>query len=93
MAAVALYACSWISFDATIARYNLTHDVQSDYRYLCRLGDAAKPIIRSHDIQHRTRTCYAHETRITAPADWREWGFRNWRARTNFAAHQAEASL
>ena len=93
MAAVALYACSWISFDATIARYNLTHDVQSDYRYLCRLGDAAKPIIRNHDIQHRTRTCYAHETRITAPADWREWGFRNWRARTNFATLQAEASL
>lgn len=91
MATVVLYACCWVSFDATIARYNLSHEVESDRRFLCRLGDSAKPIILAHDLQHNIRTCAMRQSRITTPQDWREWGFRNWRARTSFAALLSEA--
>lgn len=91
MAGVVLYACSWVSFEATIARYNLSHEVQSDLRYLCKLGDAAKPIIFAQVLQHRGQMCATSQMRINAPTDWREWGFRNWRARTSLAALQAEA--
>lgn len=92
MAGVVLYACSWISFDATIARYNLSHDVRTDLHYLCSLGDGAEPIIFAHDLVNRTRTCTPSQMRIKAPSDWREWGFRNWRAGSSLSALKAGAS-
>ena len=48
-AAVVLYACSWVSFDAAIARYNLGHDIRPDLYHLRALGEAAKPVIAAHD--------------------------------------------
>jgi hypothetical protein len=91
MAAVVLYACSWVSFDATIADYNLTNDPQPDAQYLCNLGDAAKPVIAAHNQHALVPICRFAQHSIDVPQDWREWGFRNWRARTSLAAIQAEA--
>ena len=86
-----LYACTWVSFDATVARYNLNHGVKWDYYYLCNLGDAAKPVIAAYDKTHGVEVCAPHQYHITPPRDWREWGFRNWRARTSLEAIQSEA--
>ncbi len=87
LTATVLYVCCFISFDATIARYNLTREVADDFYYLCQLGDAAKPVI----AQHAPKACGVYTLRIRAPQDWREWGFRNWRARTSLAKMTNEA--
>ena len=87
MGAGVLYACAFVSFDATIARYNLSHPVKLDRWYLCQLGDAAKPII----VGRAPQICAPHQLRISTPQDWREWGFRNARARFSLAAVQTEA--
>ncbi len=86
MTAAVLYVCCFISFDAIIARYNLTHDVAEDFHYICKLGDSAQPVLAAHG-----RLCSAPQVAIAAPRDWREWGFRNWRARTSLAAISYEA--
>lgn len=89
MASVVLYVCALISFDAVIARYNLTHPVQRDTYYLCWLGDAAQPIIAASELELGHNICRGRH-QISTPHDWREWGFRNWRARNSLAAIQAE---
>ncbi|MEM6306058.1 MAG: DUF4173 domain-containing protein, partial [Pseudomonadota bacterium] len=81
LTAAVLYFSAFISFDATIARYNLAHDVAQDFYYLCQLGDAAKPVI----ARRAPAACTPSQLRIDRPRDWREWGFRNWRARTSLA--------
>jgi hypothetical protein len=96
MAAAVLYGCAWVSFDATIARYNLAHlslaenqQPASGYGapYLCLLGDAAVPVLLAHDAQ----ICNVKASDVAAPKDWREWGFRNARARHSLALIQAKA--
>ncbi|AXI48252.1 DUF4173 domain-containing protein [Sulfitobacter sp. SK012] len=87
-----LYLSCFISFDAVIARHNLSMPVQSDTYYLCRLGDAAKPIIAQAEQRGRS-ICPGKNREIVAPADWREWGFRNWRARRSLDAVTAEVAF
>ncbi|UWR22192.1 DUF4173 domain-containing protein [Sulfitobacter sp. S190] len=77
-----LYLCAFVSFDAVIARHNLTADVVPDPRYLCRLGEAATPVIAAHGAG---LTCGMRHQFIAAPRDLREWGFRNFRARHTLA--------
>lgn len=102
LAAVVLYICSFASFDAKIARHNLgrvapgsIHFLNQgtiyDEHYLCRLGDAAKPILRDFELIHSKTICHERNMQIVPPADWREWGFRNARARHSLAALNAEA--
>ncbi|MGJ8627033.1 MAG: DUF4153 domain-containing protein [Sulfitobacter sp.] len=92
MAGVVLYICALISFDAVIARYNLNHAVQRDTYHLCWLGDAAQPIIAAHERDLGQSICHGrHE--MTTPRDWREWGFRNWRAHNSLNAIQIEGAL
>ncbi len=81
-----LYACSFVSFDRAIARYNLTHDVPLDAWYICMLGPAALPPIRAYEARVGRRLCVSDVPYIHAPRDWREWGFRNHRTRTSLAA-------
>lgn len=83
-----LYACAFLSFDAMIARHNLTHQPRQDHTYLCALGEAARPVIAAYEVAHRRMICPGGH-RISAPRDWREWGFRNARARNTLAAVQA----
>ena len=80
-----LYLCAWISFDGVIARYNLSHDVKVDRAYLCDLGDGAQPFIAAFDANHETTLC-RWPASADLPQDWREWGFRNWRARHSLNA-------
>lgn len=82
-----LYICAWVSFDAMIAQYNLTHDVRQDRGYLCRLGDGAQPVIAAFDATRETTLC-RWPASVDLPRDWREWGFRNWRARHSLNAIQ-----
>lgn len=82
-----LYLCAWVSFDAAIAQYNLSHDVKRDTFYLCRLGDGAQPVIAAYDAQRETTLC-RWPAAADLPQDWREWGFRNWRARNSLNAIQ-----
>ncbi len=81
-----VYLAMFVSFDRTIARYNLTHEVPLDHHYLCTLGSAALPEIRSH-----APDMCDHYTQMRAPlaADWREWGFRDWRVLRSLAALNA----
>ena len=91
-AGVVLYIWTLISFDAVIARYNLSQPVQRDTYHLCWLGDAAQPIIAAHEMKIGQSICHGrHE--VTTPRDWREWGFRNWRARNSLSAIQIEGAL
>ncbi|WP_432817176.1 DUF4153 domain-containing protein [Sulfitobacter sp. JB4-11] len=82
-----LYVCAWVSFDAAIAAYNLSHDVRHDTRYLCQLADGAQPVIAAYDAQRETTLC-RWPAAVDMPQDWREWGFRNWRARHSLNAIQ-----
>ncbi|MGJ5618100.1 DUF4153 domain-containing protein [Sulfitobacter sp. MF3-043] len=91
MAGVVLYVCALVSFDAVIARYNLSHPVQRDTYHLCWLGDAAQPIIAAHEFKLGRPLCHARY-RVRAPQDWREWGFRNWRALSSLRDMQAEVA-
>lgn len=80
---VTLYAAMFLSFDQTIARYNLTHDVARDAEYICTLGPAALPEIRTH----APALCdYYPDMRAPLARDWREWGFRDWRVLRSLAA-------
>ena len=88
-----IYLCCFISFDATVARYNLSHDVKRDRVYLCSLGDAAAPVIMGHYLPRGGQLCGDRFFSVKAPKDWREWGFRNWRTRTSLTAIKAEAAL
>ena len=87
-----LYVCAFISFDAAIARYNLGQGIRLDARYLCHLGDAAKPIIAAKARAENRQICLRRPS-VSMPSDWREWGFRNARARNSLAVIQAEAPL
>lgn len=82
-----IYICAWVSFDAVIAQNNLSHDVPQDRSYLCRLGDGAQPIIAQYDAVRDVTLC-RWPASVERPQDWREWGFRNWRARNSLNAIQ-----
>lgn len=86
LGAVTLYACMFVSFDRTIAHYNLTHDVPRDTHYICQLGSAALPEIR----RHAPDLCDAYYgPYVPLIANWREWGFRDWRVLRSLAALNA----
>ena len=77
---------------ATIADYNLTHDVPLDRHYLCRLDSAALPAIRTYEAATRNSLCgmMIVEPTLEPPQDWREWGFRDWRTAHSLAALSAQ---
>lgn len=87
-----LYLCSPISFDTVIARHNLSMPVGHDGIYLGTLGESSVPVILAYQKAHNVRICPPSDVRVTVPADWREWGFRNWRARRSLAGLYAEVS-
>ena len=91
LTALVLYVCAWVPFDAVIARHNLARPLKQDYVYLCRLGDAAKPVMAAHAARQRWRVCPVKFSQIRTPSDWREWGWRNARARSSLVALQTEA--
>lgn len=56
-----------------------------DYGYLCRLGPGALPAILEFEVAQGTRQCATYPS-FSAPASWREWGFREWRLARKLAA-------
>jgi hypothetical protein len=84
-----LYACCFVSFDAAIARYNLGRPMAQDLEYVCSLGDAAQPLIAAWERRLGLPIC-ERPPHVRAPRDWREWGFRNARARHSLSRVMAE---
>ena len=84
---VVIYGCCFFSFDRAIATYNLTYDVPLDRTYLCRLGEAAAPVIHTKTGRTASDFCWNHHhhREMQQPKDWREWGFRNARVRRSLA--------
>ena len=76
---VVLWGCCFVSFDAVIARFNLSHDVVLDEAYLCQLGPGALPAIVAYRQAGGVLDCWAYGPVLPVIADWREWGFREWR--------------
>lgn len=91
LGAVTLYLASLTSFAATIAHYNLGHDVRLDTFYLCHLDSAALPAIRAYEADHRVTLCTRGYPGVAALRDWREWGFRDWRTARSLAEIEAKA--
>ncbi len=75
----ALYAASFVSFSASIARFNLSQENVLDPAYVCSLSAHALPAITRYEAAQGHRLCYHLNRSQTLSADWREWGFRDWR--------------
>ena len=89
-----LYLSLFLSFDRTIAHYNLTHEVRKDAHYVCRLGPAALPEIRAYKQRTRHDLCWRYdlpEPSEIVSGDWREWGFRDWRVLRRLERMEASA--
>lgn len=94
----ALYLACFVDFDATIARYNLSHDVAADPTYICSLSPSAGPAILAHEQRTDAQFCrnaagvtYRFLSHYKAPKDWREWGFRVARVRHTLATLKSES--
>ncbi|MEP4194048.1 MAG: DUF4173 domain-containing protein [Aliishimia sp.] len=87
MGAITVYASSFLSFDASIARYNLTKNLPRDSPYICSLGEAATPVI----LDLNSTYCWSRDP-VFEPNDWREWGFRNARTRHKMTQLTTEAA-
>lgn len=90
IAVVTFYALSLVNVAGVIARYNLDRaDVSLDIYYMCGLGDGALPAVAAAqpDIL-QVCASIGVDTGIAAPADWREWGYRNARLRASLARIQ-----
>ena len=94
LGAVVLYLCAFLSFDATIARHNLTHHSDPDSFMLCGLSEDVIPAMEARFGPEWQAICYSSSNvpRLSHPDDWREWGFRNWRVRRSLAAMTAQTS-
>ena len=87
LGAATVYGATLFSFDAAIVRHNLTHNVPFDSVYMCQLGPAARPALESFRLQSGQLMCPG----LGLPdkpetADWREWGFREWRVLRSLSA-------
>ena len=91
LGAIVLYICAFLSFDATIARHNLSHHVEPDVYMLCSLSEDIIPAMKARFGPNWRRQCgsSSRAPRLSHPDDWREWGFRNWRVRRSLAAMTA----
>ena len=96
LGALTLYVCAFVNFDGAIARHNLTQDVEKDTYALCQLSEGALPAMALHWKMDPVAACkslhYVHP-HLFQPADWREWGFRNWRVRRSLAAMTTETMI
>ena len=88
LGAVVLYLCSFVSFDATIARHNLSQHSEPDIYLLCDLSEDVIPAMAARFGPRWAVQCGSayRMPRLSHPEDWREWGFRNWRVRRSLAA-------
>lgn len=87
---IAVWGAAWVNVDGLIARVNIEKGLEQqlpgsisgrlDLPYLCHLGEGAAPVLAAHsDLAHCASV-------LSAPRDWREWGYRNWRLRRSLAS-------
>ncbi|MEM6372135.1 MAG: DUF4173 domain-containing protein [Pseudomonadota bacterium] len=88
LGAVVIYACAFTSFDRQVAAHNLSRQGQADTFMLCGLSEDVVPAMQARFGADWPRECVSSYRlpRVFEPADWREWGFRNWRVRRSLAA-------
>lgn len=84
---ITLYVCCLVNVDGLVARHNLqNNDTELDFAYMCKLGEGATVAIAEIDARNMWPICSAtFGPELTEPKDWREWGYRNARLRTNLA--------
>ncbi|MEO9685787.1 MAG: DUF4173 domain-containing protein [Tateyamaria sp.] len=87
LAAAVLYVCAFVSFDAAIARHNLSRHTDPDTFALCGLSEDVVPAMTARFGANWSAECVSsyRVPRVFQPNDWREWGFRNWRVRRSLA--------
>lgn len=93
LAVIATYGVAVTNVDGLIARHNLNDKPVSDYQleadafYICGLSEGALPAIAAYEQRTGRQLCGGSYgmPNIQAPADWREWGYRNARLRRNLA--------
>ncbi|MEL6464138.1 MAG: DUF4173 domain-containing protein [Pseudomonadota bacterium] len=95
LGAVALYVCAFVSFDGTIARHNLGQIDAPDMLALCWLSEDVIPVFVDHFGPNWRSACVSDYIRpdLFHPADWREWGFRNWRTRNSVKTMTSEIAV
>lgn len=86
----ALYASSFLSFSATIAEHNLSKEYVLDPGYVCSLGPHALPAVYAYEARVGHRLCAGPKITSIEYADWREWGFRDWRLQRSLEALAAK---
>lgn len=93
LALIATYAVALINVDGLLARHNLGHGSLTDFGremdayYVCGLGEGAAVAIMSYEAETGYQLCSGSYGRpeVVEPSDWREWGYRNARLRSNLA--------
>ena len=97
LGAVVLYICAFVSFDAAIAKHNLSRFADPDTVAICYLSEDVVPAMRARfgvGWQSICRSQYrTYVPRVFQPSDWREWGFRNWRVRRSLAAMNTAVTI
>ncbi|GGX41435.1 hypothetical protein GCM10007385_06230 [Tateyamaria omphalii] len=95
MGAVVLYLCTFVSFDAAVARHNLSHPVHQDMFMLCQLSEDVIPALASTFGHNWQAACVSEymQPHLFQPDDWREWGFRNWRTRNSLASMLTDPAI
>ncbi|WP_299202634.1 DUF4173 domain-containing protein [uncultured Tateyamaria sp.] len=95
MGAGVLYLCAFVSFDATVARHNLSQPVHEDMFMLCQLSEDVIPAMASTFGHNWSAACASEYTQphLFQPDNWREWGFRNWRTRNSLTSMLTDPAM
>ena len=101
-ASLVLYACCFVNFAGVIADYNIARQggvgavhQPWDVSYFCELGHGAAPAKARQAIVSEHPVRCAWSAAINYPpetANWRDWGFRDWRLRRELANLRAPAT-
>ncbi|WP_193743509.1 DUF4173 domain-containing protein [Tateyamaria sp. ANG-S1] len=95
LGAAVLYACAFYSFDGRVAAHNLSVADAPDLALLCRSSEDVIPAMAATYGPSWRAACvsFYDMPEVFEPADWREWGFRNWRTRNSLRAMTTEAAV
>ncbi len=94
MGLTTLYACCFVNFASLIVSHNIQSAAEFDVYYACGLGPTASAALAhvpgavTHVTGGEMFVEITPDAIVYAPKiwDWRDWGFRNWRVRSNLAA-------
>ncbi|WP_299550682.1 DUF4173 domain-containing protein [uncultured Tateyamaria sp.] len=95
LGAAVLYVCAFASFDAAVARHNLSQPVHEDMPMLCQLSEDVIPVMAATFGPNWRAACLSEfmQPHLFHPENWREWGFRNWRTRNSLASMTTDPDM